>query len=123
MSQQKVSERVKSRLEEARKRLATHMKPLRVVSRLVAQPDRIDRLKVVLHSLVEPVRQEPGCLAYDLLQNQDAPREFVVIQQWASREQYDAHMASQHMYDAMAQMDNMDLLAELPDIRFYYLVA
>jgi quinol monooxygenase YgiN len=122
MPNQKVAARVKSRLEEAQ-RQQNEQQHIHVISHLRAYPDRAERLKTVLQSLVTPVRQEPGCVSYDLLQCRDDPSEFVVLQHWASRDQYDAHMKSQHMYDAMAQMDNLNLLAELPDIRFYTLLS
>ncbi|MGL5133484.1 MAG: putative quinol monooxygenase [Planktothrix sp.] len=35
---------------------------LRVVARVVALPDKIEALKAVLIGLVEPTRQEAGCL-------------------------------------------------------------
>ena len=57
---------------------------LRVVARVVALPNQVEALKAVLLRLVEPTRQEAGCLQYDLLQNQEDPTDFTFVETWNS---------------------------------------
>ncbi len=40
---------------------------IRVVARVVALADKVDELKLVLMRLIEPTRQEKGCIIYELL--------------------------------------------------------
>jgi len=42
-----------------------------VVVHIVALPEKMKELKSVLLGLVEPTRQEKGCILYELLQNQE----------------------------------------------------
>ena len=95
-------------------------KTLRVVARVVALPDQIERLKELLTSLVEPTRQEPGCLYYELLQNQQDPKDFTFVEEWESQKHFNAHLASEHLKNAMNQLPG--LVAGEPDIRCYDLI-
>jgi quinol monooxygenase YgiN len=47
--------------------------PLRVVARIKAKSDKIDKVRELLSALVEPTRREPGCIVYELLQNRNDP--------------------------------------------------
>ena len=95
-------------------------KTLRVVARVVALPDQVEALKELLISLVEPTRQEPGCLYYELLQNQQDPTDFTFIEEWESQKHLNAHLASEHLKNAMNQLPG--LVAGEPDIRCYDLI-
>lgn len=90
---------------------------LRVVARVVALPDKIEALKAVLMGLVEPTRQEAGCIEYDLLQNQADPTDFTFVETWESLEHLQTHLASVHLQAATIQIKN--LVAIPPDIRCY----
>ncbi|MDM9381455.1 putative quinol monooxygenase [Chlorogloeopsis sp. ULAP01] len=93
----------------------------RVVARLIALPDQVEALKAVLLELIEPTRQEKGCIKYELLQNQSTPTDFTFVEEWASNDALDAHLASAHISKAVAQLDG--LVAAEPDIRRYQLLA
>jgi Uncharacterized conserved protein len=90
---------------------------LRVVARVVALPDKIEALKAVLMGLVEPTRQEAGCLQYDLLQNQEDPTDFTFVEEWESLDHLQTHLASVHLQTAAIAIK--DLVASPPDIRCY----
>jgi quinol monooxygenase YgiN len=94
---------------------------VRVVARIVALPDKVEELKAVLRELIEPTRQEAGCLQYELLQNPSDPTDFTFVETWKSDEDLDIHLASVHIQRAFEQVEG--LLAALPDIRRYRLVA
>ncbi|MBE9145761.1 putative quinol monooxygenase [Planktothrix mougeotii] len=90
---------------------------LRVVARVVALPDKIEALKAVLLALVEPTRQESGCLQYDLLQNQEDLTDFTFVEQWESLQHLQKHLASVHLQKSLTQIEG--LVASPPDIRCY----
>lgn len=94
---------------------------VRVIAQLVALPGRQEELKSILADLVEPTRQEQGCLLYQLLQNQSDPNEFVFIEEWESQAMLEAHLISPHINQADAKLDGV--LAAEPDIQLYRLLT
>lgn len=94
---------------------------LRVVAKAKAQPGKAETLKPILLALVDQTRQDPGCLSYHLLQGLDDPTEFVFVEEWANDGQMQAHLATSHVQQALAQA--APLLAEPPDIRRYAVLA
>lgn len=93
---------------------------LRVVARVVALPDKVEEVKSVLIELIEPTRQENGCIVYEMLQNQADPTDFVFVEEWESDAALDAHMSRAHFIEAVSKLDG--LLAIPGDIRRYRLV-
>ncbi|KOP27549.1 antibiotic biosynthesis monooxygenase [Hapalosiphon sp. MRB220] len=96
-------------------------KSIRVVARISSHPEKVEELKAVFLELIEPTRQENGCIKYELLQNQSDPTEFTFVEEWASHEALDAHLASAHIQTAVAKFQN--LVASDVDIRRYTLLA
>ncbi len=94
---------------------------IRVVARVIAIPDQVEAVKAILLELIEPTRQENGCIKYELLQNQSEPTDFTFVEEWSSHEALDAHLASAHIQKAVARLHG--LIATEPDIRRYHLLA
>lgn len=94
---------------------------IRVVARVIALPEKVEALQAVLLELIEPTRQETGCIKYELLQNQSDPTDFTFVEEWSSNEALDTHLGSTHIGAAVAQLDG--LVATEPDIRRYHLLA
>jgi quinol monooxygenase YgiN len=94
---------------------------LRVIARVKARPGKADTLLSVLSSLVEPTRKEPGCISYKLLQNNEDPTDFALIEEWQSSAALESHFATKHFKDAIIKMPN--LVAAEPDIQRYHLVS
>ena len=94
---------------------------LRVVARLKARPGKVNELLSVLTSLVAPTRKEPGCLSYQLLQNNEDPTDFTFIEEWQSNAALESHFATKHFKDGLTKLPN--LVAAEPDIRRYHLVS
>jgi quinol monooxygenase YgiN len=94
---------------------------LRVIVRFKARPDKVNELISVFRSLVESTCKEPGCLAYKLLQNNEDPTDFTLVEEWQSGAALESHFATKHFKDASANMPNF-LVAE-PDVRRYHLVS
>ncbi|MGB3267460.1 MAG: putative quinol monooxygenase [Microcoleus sp.] len=94
---------------------------LRVVARLTAFPEKVAELKSLLLSIVEPTRQEQGCIKYELLQNQADPTDFTFVEEWESADLLEQHLASTHLQDAVQKLEG--LAVGPPDIRRYELLA
>jgi len=94
---------------------------LRVIARVKARPDKVNELLSVLSSLVEPTRKEPGCISYNLFQNNQDPTDFALIEEWKSGPALESHLATKHFKDALAKLPN--LTAAEPDIQRYHLVS
>ncbi|MBM4127135.1 MAG: antibiotic biosynthesis monooxygenase [Nitrospira sp.] len=95
-------------------------RPLRVIARVIAKPDDVNHVRTILVTLVEATRKEPGCLSYQLLQNQSEPTDFTFIEEWASVAAEQAHFTTAHVSDAIRRLTG--LLAIEPDIRRYIVV-
>ncbi len=94
---------------------------LRVVAHLIAFPDKVEELKSLLLSIIEPTRQEAGCIKYELLQNQADPTDFTFVEEWESADLLELHLASIHIQTAVLKLAG--LAVEPPDIRRYQLLA
>ena len=95
---------------------------VRVIARITAKPGTEDRVKSVLSNLVEPTRQESGCLHYELLQNSENSAEFVLLEEWENAAALDNHTAAPHTQEAETQVK--DWLQQVPpDVRIYRTVA
>lgn len=90
---------------------------LRVVARVKARPDKVGEALAVLKALVEPTRQEEGCVSYELLQNRTDPTDFTFVEEWASDSAIESHFSTDHVREAFSKAQ--DLLEESPDIRTY----
>lgn len=71
-----------------------------VIAIFVASAGKEHELGDLLGTLVEPTRQEAGCLRYDLLQGlPGGSGDFVFVEEWESEEALDAHSQSAHVKD------------------------
>ncbi|MGB0132564.1 putative quinol monooxygenase [Dokdonella sp.] len=73
------------------------MAALTIVANIHAAPDRIDLVKAELEKLVLATRAEEGCIQYDLHRDNTNPAHFVFIENWESRELWQAHMSAPHL--------------------------
>lgn len=96
--------------------------PIRVVAQITVRHGKEDEVKSVLSSLVKPTHQESGCLHYELLQNNDDPAEFVLLEEWETQAALDGHTAASHTKTAEARMESL-IKKSPPDVRFYRTVA
>ena len=81
-----------------------------VVARLVAKADAVELVKGEVLKMVEPTRQEPGCLEYRLHQDNADPRVFIFYENWQDQASLDRHLASPHFTRYAAAV--ADALAE-----------
>ena len=94
---------------------------LKVVARITAQPEKVEQVSSILLSLLEPTRQEQGCIGYQLLQNRADPSDFTFVEEWTSDAALDAHLTTPHVHNAISKLES--LLAEAPDARRYAVIG
>lgn len=77
------------------------MPDLNVVAVLKAKPGSEAVLQDALTSLVEPTREEPGCISYELFRSAADATTFINIEKWQSQDDLDAHMQTSHIARAL----------------------
>ena len=92
-------------------------KTLHVVARVSAKPDAAAQVAAILSKLIEPSRQEAGCVRYELFQNQSNPAELVFVEEWADEAALNTHLASAHLQSALNEAK--PFLSKIIDMRKY----
>lgn len=75
-----------------------------------SQPTAREQVKALLLELIEPARQEDGCLYYHLYEKSDAPSTFYIVDGWVSDEAIAAHGEHPNVIRVVEQLT--PLLAE-----------
>jgi quinol monooxygenase YgiN len=87
-----------------------------VVGAFTAKPGQEEAARQIFETLLAPTHGEPGCILYALHQGADDPARLAFIERWASREELDAHLKSDHVTQALTHLDE---LFETSDITVY----
>lgn len=86
--------------------------PLTILAQITAAEGKEALVKSELLKLIEITRSEPGCIQYDLHEDNDNPRFFVFYETWENRELWQTHMNAPHLAAYMAATDGaVDLFA------------
>jgi quinol monooxygenase YgiN len=93
---------------------------VRVLAKVISLPNTLEETKALLISLIEPTRQENGCLSYELWQNQEDPNEFSFVEEWADQAALEAHFQTPHFLEALKKIEG--LLVSSPQIHRYTLI-
>jgi len=88
-----------------------------VLAIIKAKPGMEARVEQALKDLIEPTRQESGCINYDLHVLMDKPGEFMFYENWQSKERLDDHLNRPHLQDFLAQAE--EILAEPVSISLF----
>src|SRR4051812_28058206 len=86
-----------------------------VVARIVANPSRTGDLKALLIDLAVESRREEGCVRYEVLEEEGSAGSFLLVEEWQSAGDLDAHNTTSHVRDALGRAPA--LVAQLPEIR------
>lgn len=93
------------------------MSMLTKVAFFTARPRLGNTLGQRLLALVEPTRQEPGCVCYNVYQAGSSAEHWLVYEDWLSPGDFDGHM---HTPYVQAFMNDLDALcSEPPEIRTF----
>jgi quinol monooxygenase YgiN len=100
-----------------RGKLTNPCRPFTLIADLEAQLGRGDEVEAAITAsqAVALTRVEPGCLAYDLCRDADAPDRFVAYESWRDLDSLREHLAAPHFAAAGAAIGG--LLAAAPAIR------
>ena len=90
---------------------------VQVVTRICAKPACQEELQALLMKYIEPIRNQPGCLTYDVFQNEKNSTEFVCLETWANDAVLNTHRDLPSTHDIHKELT--PLLAEPIDIRRY----
>jgi quinol monooxygenase YgiN len=90
---------------------------IRVIARFFAKSNSINEIKPILIALVEPIRNDPGCISCHLVNHANNTNEFTFIEEWASEEVFNAHLAEPFVKKAV--VDTEALLANPLELHVY----
>jgi len=96
-------------------------KTVTVIAIFQAKPGKEADLKNALVALVEPTRQEVGCINYDLHQLPENPAKFLFHENWTSQAHLDAHLQSAHIKVLLPKVP--ELAVGAPDIQIWEQIA
>ncbi len=74
---------------------------------LSAHPGRVDELKALLDTLIEPSRAEPGNLRFDIWQDQANSNRFVLDELYVDNAAVIAHRATVHVRAYLTQINDL----------------
>ncbi len=78
------------------------------------------QLKDILQNLIDPTRKEQGCIHYYFHEISNTPGTFIFYEQWASKNDLDNHMKSEHFTSCLKKCE--PFLAKAAEITFLNLL-
>lgn len=88
-----------------------------VLAQAHARPEHRDALAEQLATASVISRDDPGCVAYSFQCDIEDPNSFTSIERWESRADLDAHLATTHVADLVAALQ--DMVSAAPVITVY----
>ncbi|MGI4728745.1 MAG: putative quinol monooxygenase [Janthinobacterium lividum] len=70
---------------------------LNVIAKVTAQTEHLEAVKTALEAVLEPVRNEEGCLSYNLHQDIKDKNLFFFYESWDSMHHLEEHRMKPHM--------------------------
>ena len=83
--------------------------------KMIVQPERRSDLLETMRGMLEPVRVERGCLNYRLYEDVENRNAFVLVAEWATKEDLEKNIRSENHRQLLTLTD---LLSEQPEFRF-----
>ena len=84
-----------------------------VILKMRALPEKRMEVKQTLQALIEPTRNEKGCLGYDVFEDIENRNSFCLVERWASRKDLDNHQRTERF---AVLMGTRSLLEREPEI-------
>lgn len=85
-----------------------------VMASFKAKEGKEEAALIELSALLDPTRQEAGCIQYDLHRSTDDPGIFVFYETWNSRQDLEAHLEMPYLQGLLGKVE--DLFVEAPQI-------
>ena len=83
------------------------MANLTIVAHIHAKEDLVELVSSELQKLIAPTRAEAGCVQYDLHQDDENPAHFMFLENWETKELWQAHMNSQHLKQFQSSVEGL----------------
>lgn len=83
------------------------MSKLSVIAKVVAKKESVELVKRELLNIIEPTRNEDGCIGYFLHQDNENPALFMLYENWKSEEKLDDHMNTVHFKALVAAISGI----------------
>ncbi len=94
---------------------------LTVVAYIKAKPGQAEAVRDELMALIQPTRNEPACINYDLHRSNADPDLFMFHENWQSKEDLDAHLETPHLNAFKAKAG--ELLAEPLKVELFTMIS
>jgi quinol monooxygenase YgiN len=78
-----------------------------LMARLKVKSDKIEEAKAAALAIVEPSRNEPGCINYDVHQTLDDPAVFLWHETWSNQKAIDEHFEMPYFKDFVVKMEEI----------------
>lgn len=72
------------------------MTPIYLIAEIYPHPDKLIEAREAYDDLIAKTLQEPGCLLYDLVIEQDG-NHWLMLEKWASKDAWHLHMETDHV--------------------------
>lgn len=79
---------------------------VQVVAVIIAKPGSEEAVRDAMRGLVNPTREESGCIAYSLSESTAAPGTFITVEEWNNPADLDSHMQTPHIQSALSVLGN-----------------
>jgi quinol monooxygenase YgiN len=84
-------------------------------SRMIVRSERRGDLLRTIKGILEPTRVERGCLSYRLYTDVENRNAFVLLEEWATQEDFERHILTENEQRLLTLLD---LLSVEPELRF-----
>ncbi len=88
-----------------------------VIAEFHLKPEHHDQGVATLRGLIEPSRNDKGCVYYDLFKDHDKENTYIMMETWASREEWHEHCNQAFLKEA--QKECQPCLAEPVIVRSF----
>ncbi|TXY29366.1 antibiotic biosynthesis monooxygenase [Vibrio mimicus] len=90
---------------------------IHLTATLHAKADHKQAVLQLAQGMLAPTRQEPGCVRYELFEQQATEGVFLFQEQFVDQAAFDSHCKSEHFQQFIADLNG--LLADEPVLQFY----
>lgn len=80
---------------------------MKLVSKRIVKEGKIQEVINLFKELADKSRQEPGCLSYELYQDQKDPRVMAIIEEWETLEILELHKNTDHFLKLVPILDEL----------------
>ncbi len=91
--------------------------PLYLIATIRPRLDRLEEAEREVRALMAGTHAEPGCIFMELVESDDDPGTWTMLEKFRSRADWEEHMRTRHVIDGNAAL--ADLLREPTELRFF----